>query len=149
MIFADDVESPIALLFINDLVVTIVPEGAETGDVRLETGGELSSSRAAFRVVPAPPARSAQFDPQVGTPIPSFNGGCGSDPLDDGFAAVPLPFSFPFYGRPQTQMFVTTNGVITFGEAGLRHAERVTDSPPPTRSRLRSSTRVAGRGVGG
>lgn len=118
VIFSDEVESPVAALFI-DQVATIVPEDAVTGDVVLETGGERSSSRAEFRVVPEPPLAPASFDPDVGTAlaVSSLQGGCGeSSPADDGAATVTLPFSFPFYGRAQTEMFVSTNGLVTFGE---------------------------------
>jgi hypothetical protein len=118
VIFSDEVESPVAALFL-DRVATIVPDGAVSGDVVLETGGERSSSRAEFRVVPPPPLAPAFFDDDLGTAIDpaAFLGGCSnSTPDDDGWVNVVLPFSFPFYGRPQMEAFVTTNGLLTFGE---------------------------------
>lgn len=115
VVFFDEVESPIAALFVDDRVATIVPEGAETGDVVLETGGERSSSRAPFTVIPPPPSTPAFFEDATGPAVAAFEGGCRSEPEDDGFARFTLPFQFPFYGRPQTEMFVTTNGQITFG----------------------------------
>ena len=54
VLFEDRVPSRVAALFL-DRVVAIVPEGAVSGDIRLETGGELSSSRAFFKVIPEPP----------------------------------------------------------------------------------------------
>ncbi|TAK08866.1 MAG: hypothetical protein EPO39_03635, partial [Candidatus Manganitrophaceae bacterium] len=34
---------------------------------------------------------------------------------DDSALGVPLPFSFPFYGQSYSQLYVSTNGLITFG----------------------------------
>lgn len=116
VVFHDEITSELAALFL-DRVVTIVPSGATSGDVVLETGGERSSSRREFTIIPAPPSTPAFFEDDTGTAIELFNAGCtGAQPGDDGFAASTLPFSFPFYGRPQTDMFVTTNGLISFGE---------------------------------
>jgi hypothetical protein len=127
VIFNEEVESPVTALFV-DRVVTIVPEGATTGDVVLETGGERSSSRRSFTVLPAPPSTPAFFETQTGERIatdepinpssPAFVGGCPTNAPagDDGAARVVLPFTFPFYGRPHIEMFVATNGIITFGE---------------------------------
>ncbi|MFN2431312.1 MAG: hypothetical protein ABR599_00565 [Gemmatimonadota bacterium] len=117
VIFEDEVESPVAVLTLES-VVTIVPEGAETGDIAIETGGERSSSRAPFTVIPAPPSTPVFFDPDVGAQVTSVSGECPgrSRSGDDSFIAVPLPFDFPFYGRAETQAFVSTNGLVTFGE---------------------------------
>ncbi|MFH1689826.1 MAG: FlgD immunoglobulin-like domain containing protein, partial [Candidatus Eisenbacteria bacterium] len=41
----------------------------------------------------------------VGTPVTL---------LDDDFAEVPLPFEFAFYGRPQTDVRISSNGYLTF-----------------------------------
>jgi hypothetical protein len=115
VIFANEVASRVAALFL-DRVAAVVPAGAVSGEVVLETGGERSSSRAEFTVIPAPPSTPAFFETETGAPIATFSGGCGSAlAVDDGFAAFDLPFTFPFYGRPQSEMFVTTNGLITFG----------------------------------
>jgi hypothetical protein len=116
VIFAGDVRSPIAALFV-DRVVTVVPPGAVSGSIVLETGGERSSSRADFTVVPPPPSTPAFFESETGTAVQDFIAGCPAAPAsDDGYAEFTLPFAFPFYGRAQTQMFVSTNGLITFGE---------------------------------
>ena len=116
VIFEDRIEARVAALFL-DRVVTVVPAGAVTGDIRLETGGELSSSRALFTVIPPPPSTPAFFEDDTGEAIAAFTGGCGAVSAgDDGFAQFDLPFAFPFYGRPQEQVFVTTNGLVTFGE---------------------------------
>jgi hypothetical protein len=125
VVFQPELQSPVAALFL-DFVVTIVPEGATSGDVLLETGGERSSSRGAFTVVQPPPSTPAFFETATGERILTtaaappervFVGGCGTSLAgDDGAAAVSLPFAFPFYGRPQLEMFVSTNGLITFGQ---------------------------------
>jgi hypothetical protein len=117
VLFEDRVPSRVAALFL-DRVVAVVPEGAVSGDIRLETGGELSSSRAFFKVIAEPPTTPAFFEDQTGQAVTSFIGGCatGAPGSDDGAAQFALPFAFPFYGRPQEQVFVATNGIVTFGE---------------------------------
>jgi hypothetical protein len=37
---------------------------------------------------------------------------------DDGYALVPLPFTFPFYGQNFTTSYFQSNGVISFTDAG-------------------------------
>ncbi len=116
VVFEDDVDSPLAAVFVGDRIVTVVPRGAVSGPIRIETGGERGGSSADFRVVAAPPSTPAFFEDAVGTVATGFTGGCGaSNPGDDGFVTVVLPFTFPFYGRPQTEMFVNVNGTISFG----------------------------------
>jgi hypothetical protein len=46
----------------------------------------------------------------TGTQITTWTGSA-----DDGYAAVPLPFSFPFYGTSYTTMNVITNGNVQLG----------------------------------
>jgi hypothetical protein len=116
VIFHDDVASPVAAVFSDERVVTIVPEGATAGQVRLETAGQRGASRADFKVVPAPPSTPAFFDDDVGSPVTDFIPCTNRTATDDGYAQLTLPFAFPFYGRPQTEMFVATNGLISFGQ---------------------------------
>lgn len=116
VVFPEEIQSRVAVQFL-DRVVTVVPAGAVSGEIVLESGGERSSSRVPFTVVPAPPSTPPFFESATGSRVETFTGGCGTaSATDDGFVAVALPFPFPFYGRAQTQMFVTTNGLITFGE---------------------------------
>lgn len=50
-----------------------------------------------------------------GTAITTWTGGTGTTGADDGFStAITLPFSFNFYGTAYTQLWVGTNGYITF-----------------------------------
>jgi hypothetical protein len=114
VIFPDEVLSPVAAISL-DQVLTIVPEGARSGDVVLETGGERSSSRGQFTVIPPPPSTPSFFVSE-GQAVGAFTGGCRAPSTDDGYAAFTLPFPFPFYGRVRNEMFVTTNGLITFGD---------------------------------
>jgi hypothetical protein len=37
--------------------------------------------------------------------------------VDDSFASVPIGFSFPFFNTTQTNVFVSSNGLLTFGAA--------------------------------
>ncbi len=43
---------------------------------------------------------------------------------DDDTRAVTLPFAFPFYGRTHTQLFVNSDGNLTFGAADVASTER-------------------------
>jgi hypothetical protein len=58
----------------------------------------------------------------------------GPDTADDGFSdPIDLPFAFPFYGVPQTRLWVAANGFVSFQEpdgqywqnnlAGIPHAD--------------------------
>ncbi|MCS6952415.1 MAG: hypothetical protein RMK57_06835 [Bryobacterales bacterium] len=53
---------------------------------------------------------------------------------DDDARLVPLPFAFPFYGESYTQLFVNSDGNLTFGESDTastdRSLGRVTHGPP-------------------
>ena len=66
-------------------------------------------------------------------------GGTGTEivPLtgtDDGYSAIPIGFSFKFYGVRHTSVFVSVNGLLAFDETGLEDcfvtAEIPTSSPP-------------------
>jgi hypothetical protein len=113
--FHDDVQSKVAAVFSDERIVTIVPEGATTGDVRVETAGERGADRAEFRIVPPPPSTPAFFEDDTGQAVTDYIPCAGRNPLDDGYATFTLPFAFPFYGREQAEMFVSTNGLISFG----------------------------------
>jgi hypothetical protein len=115
VIFHDDVESKVAAVFSDERIVTIVPAGATSGDVRVETAGERGADRINFRIVPPPPSTPAFFETDTGQAITEYIPCAGRNPLDDGYAQFSLPFAFPFYGREQTEMFVSTNGLISFG----------------------------------
>ena len=39
----------------------------------------------------------------------------GNPAADDGYAIVELPFSFPYFGIPETELHIGTNGYLTFG----------------------------------
>ena len=41
--------------------------------------------------------------------------------LDDGFAPINLPFSFKLYGQAFDQVFVSSNGYLTFGQGSSDH----------------------------
>lgn len=62
-----------------------------------------------------------RFETQIGALI--ARAAFGS--LDDGFAVVSLPFPFTFYGTEQTQVYVGTNGYLTFGSGDTTFSESV------------------------
>ena len=41
--------------------------------------------------------------------------------VDDGYSKVSLPFSMDFYGDKQSEVFVSSNGYITFGAGSIEH----------------------------
>lgn len=57
---------------------------------------------------------------------PVLAGGGPALPLtDDDFEAVALPFSFPFYGNTYDEVFVGSNGFLTFGAGNTDFSETV------------------------
>ena len=50
---------------------------------------------------------------------------------DDNTAVLSLPFSFPFYGQSYTQLYVSTNGLITFGSANSAFTPQSIPNPSP------------------
>ena len=42
--------------------------------------------------------------------------------VDDGFKAVNLPFSFPYFASTHTQAFVSSNGFLTLGSSSGANA---------------------------
>jgi len=67
--------------------------------------------------------QSVRYETNIGNLI-TFPG----PTFDDKFAAVTLPFSFNFYGINYTQVFVGTNGYLTFGGGELGFNESPTNS---------------------
>jgi hypothetical protein len=116
VVFHDEVQSPMAAIFSDERIVTIVPEGATSGEVRVETAGQRGDNRVDFTVIPPPPSTPAFFETATGSAVTDFTACPARNPLDDGTAAFTLPFPFPFYGAQRTEMFVSTNGLISFGE---------------------------------
>ncbi|MFN3597652.1 MAG: choice-of-anchor D domain-containing protein [Rubricoccaceae bacterium] len=69
---------------------------------------------------PDGPAASGFVDIRAtGTPVTleAYTGCTAGPPLDEGRAAIPLPFEFPFYGQLKSQALVYANGVIGFNPA--------------------------------
>jgi hypothetical protein len=62
-------------------------------------------------ITPPPPGGGAFEDISgTGTQITIWIGS-----VDDGYASIPIGFTFPFYSNSYTDAFVGTNGFITFG----------------------------------
>jgi Ca2+-binding RTX toxin-like protein len=60
----------------------------------------------------------------TGTEITSLTG------FDDNFDGVSLPFTFSFFGMDYTSLFVSTNGLITFGAGTDEYSNDTLDSNP-------------------
>ncbi len=60
--------------------------------------------------------KSDSFGYRCFTPDPTYQPGTTTLPLtgDDEVATVPLPFSFPFYGKSYSTAYVSTNGLLNF-----------------------------------
>ena len=50
----------------------------------------------------------------TGTVVTGWQAIGSSTPLDDGFVILPIGFSFKFYGNQYTQLYLSTNGFLTF-----------------------------------
>jgi hypothetical protein len=67
--------------------------------------------------------------------LPLADAGTTRLPLgDDASRSVPLPFPFPFFGRSYSEMFVNSDGNLTFGEGDsasvARNVGRLVGGPP-------------------
>jgi hypothetical protein len=67
--------------------------------------------------------------------LPLLDAGTTRVPLgDDASRSVTLPFAFPFFGRSYTEVFVNSDGNLTFGEADsasvARNVGRLVGGPP-------------------
>ena len=90
---------------------------AKRGAVNGATGSENYSASA---VAPA-----FEDISETGTVIPALRG------VDGGSEPVPIGFTFPFYGVGQTAVFVSADGLLTFGKTFRSSANSdLTDSPP-------------------
>ncbi|MEO8074876.1 MAG: hypothetical protein ABI818_01020 [Acidobacteriota bacterium] len=69
---------------------------------------------------------------------------------DDDSVAAPVPFGFSFYGRPETQAFVNSDGNITFDESDKssteRNVARLLTGPPRVSPFLSDLDPAAGTG---
>ncbi|MEP6917978.1 MAG: hypothetical protein ABJC89_20190 [Acidobacteriota bacterium] len=69
---------------------------------------------------------------------------------DDDSVAAPVPFGFSFYGRPETQAFVNSDGNITFDESDKssteRNVARLLTGPPRVSPFLSDLDPTAGTG---
>lgn len=103
----------------------------------LEDRGDLVVSRNPFDLdgasVRLAPNRAGGYDP-VRLALPLEPPGASLGMANDDARAVDLPFAFPFYGRRFTQVFVHSDGALTFGapdrETGERGMGRFLTGPP-------------------
>ncbi|MFT7616464.1 MAG: hypothetical protein ACI97A_000085 [Planctomycetota bacterium] len=91
----------------------------------------------AINIDPVAPFGISVSNPARGTVHPQVPGTGTVTPLtltDDGFALVPLGFSFPFYGQSYTEAYVNANGTVSFGQGNATFfvTESFFLSGPPT-----------------
>ncbi len=73
-----------------------------------------------------------------GTPI-TFTAHASFDATDEGYFALTLPFSFPYYGNTYTTVYIETNGFVLFGGpcgTGSCYANRAIPSTSTTMHNL-------------
>jgi chitodextrinase len=117
--------APVSLSTMNTLSANLASLASSTTYhfrlVARNAGGTAFSPDGSFSTPAAalpPPAPAAGYsltqEPSVWVEAPialtTFSG-------DDNVTSLPLPFSFPFYGQRYQQLYVSTNGLITFGAA--------------------------------
>ncbi len=95
---------------LNGRTVTFQPLDGNATRYRFQTGGDTYDAQAA----------------SAGAPLDGLG--------DDDARPVPLPFNFPFYGSSYSQVFVNSDGNLTFGESDTastdRSLGRMTAGPP-------------------
>ncbi len=103
----------------DGVIDCVVPEGAETGDVRVYAANSVSSNNFPFRVQTPYYHESLIYN--------EFRGGGTALGLkvDDGIADYPLPFGFNFFGTtyPEgTIIHIGSNGYIDFASTAADYA---------------------------
>src|SRR5687768_13981570 len=80
------------------------------------------SSPAAFAGVTYTEARAPRAYSELasGTDIRFRGKGGGVTADDEGFAAIPIGFSFPFFGTQYTEVGVSSNGLLVFGQDAFK-----------------------------
>jgi hypothetical protein len=115
---------PQAAVDAGDLAVVI-----DEGDLAL-VRNPVDLQGTALRFTPTPDGYSVvrtgvPFEPDAGAPVRL---------TDDATARVPLGFAFPFYGRSHTEVFVNSDGNLTFEEGDdastERNLGRLVNGPP-------------------
>lgn len=107
--------------------------------VARNAGGTAFGPNISFNT-PSPPA--AAQPPTPSGPITGYNmrqepyaWAETSTPLtfsgDDNALSLSLPFSFPFYGQSYQQLYISTNGLITFGTANTAYVPQPVQNPVP------------------
>lgn len=135
--------TPVTLSAANTISADLTPLASGTAYhfrlVARNAGGTAFGPNTSFNT-PAPPA-PAPAPPPSG-PISGYNmteepyaWAETSTPLtfsgDDNALSLSLPFSFPFYGQSYQQLYISTNGLITFGTANTAYVPQPVQNPVP------------------
>ncbi|MEZ5305197.1 MAG: cadherin-like domain-containing protein [Verrucomicrobiales bacterium] len=68
----------------------------------------------------------------TGTAVSTWNAASGVDPLDEGSTpAIPLGFSFPFYGGSYTALYINANGILSLADLGTANYAGARELPSP------------------
>ncbi|MCG3115418.1 MAG: DNRLRE domain-containing protein [Candidatus Manganitrophus sp. SA1] len=135
--------TPVTLSATNTISADLTPLASGTTYhfrlVARNAGGTAFGPNTSFNT-PAPPT-SAPAPPPSG-PISGYNmteepyaWAETSTPLtfsgDDNALSLSLPFSFPFYGQSYQQLYISTNGLLTFGTANTSYIPEPVQNPVP------------------
>jgi hypothetical protein len=103
---------PYSLVLARNVAFEAEPNDAQaTAQPMLGNGGVLGSITSGSAYFPTTPAFGFVDIAATGTILPPLTN------ADDATAGLILPFAFPFFGASYTTLFVSTNGLITFGAA--------------------------------
>ncbi len=92
-----------------------VPSGASSGPIRVRTSGGIESNPQTFSLYTGV-VYSEESVPSTYSSIGST--GTEVSLTDDSSAPVDLPFSFEYHGLPKSKLWISSNGFVTFAEAG-------------------------------
>jgi len=108
-----------------------IPAGTHYGDLRISStskGVQNSPQDVSLRLSYLPQLHLALLPSHLSMAggaagyewLDAKAGGIALTFSDDDSARMTLPFAFPFYGQTYTHLWVSSNGFVTFGEAGAK-----------------------------
>jgi hypothetical protein len=116
---------PYSLVVTRNLAFDSEPNNSAAAAQPLATNGGILGAIAASGVYQATTPSFAFEDISTsGTVI------AGLTNQDDTSVSIPIGFSFPFYGQSYTSLFVSSNGLITFGSANTEFTNANMTSDP-------------------
>jgi len=108
---------------------TAVAIGIENQDGTQGIAIPTVTPRTAYKFTPGGSSYTLSADPYswitASTPLALS----GTARISDAFTSIPLPFPFPFYGQSYSEVFVSTNGLLTFGSGSAEYWDELPPNP--------------------